>query len=117
MKEWAERRQVDEMNAHALLYFDSAFEGSRQIVLCRSGDDDLILRDDNTSTEDGTSRTGMPDTQNPTVTRPWRSRIPLPKVFGKQIRIVDIVPSNKLDFDISIVHPPCAGSQISIKYQ
>jgi hypothetical protein len=74
VREWAEKGQVDEMKARALLHLDSAFDGvvaASKSLLPRSVDDGRVAtRADTPSscTDDNLSRNGTPDTQNPTVT-------------------------------------------------
>jgi hypothetical protein len=83
LKEWTEKGQVEEMKARALLHLDGAFDGAvatSKSIPPRSVDDGRVSsRADtpSTCTDENLSRTGTPDTQNPTVTpsrRPSSSR-------------------------------------------
>mmetsp|Transcript_58913 Transcript_58913/g.170929 ORF Transcript_58913/g.170929 Transcript_58913/m.170929 type:complete len:383 (-) Transcript_58913:45-1193(-) len=83
VKEWAEKGQVDEMKARALLHLDRAFDGavaaSKTAVLSdnRRSVDDSRADTPSSVTTDNMSRNGTPDTQNPTVTpsrRPGSTR-------------------------------------------
>lgn len=75
VREWAEKGQVEEMKAKALLHLDGAFDGvvaaSKSSAFLSCPVDDIRISttaDTPSSTDENTSRTGTPDTQNPTVT-------------------------------------------------
>lgn len=84
VKEWAEKGQVEEMKARALLHLDGAFDGAviaSKTVLSRSVDDTTRAfnraETPSSCTDDNMSRTGTPpDNQNPTATpsRPSSTR-------------------------------------------